>query len=462
MPEFQHRCQAVSTSRQNLPPCYNPVASTSHDVTLTWLQRYRLRAFLESSLWIVPVVGIALAVAVAPELRWLDTVTQWTFFGFGPEGARAALSGLVASVFTFVVFVFSILLVAVQIASANLSPRVIAVILAHPPVRVCLGLMAFTFMYGLAVLGRIETTVPQLPIAVAIVSSLASMVAFLYIIDHLGRLLRPVSVVSTVGRDGAHVIESIYPQPLAGSGEPAAPSAELPDEPPQQAIRCRTGGVVLAFDAAGLVALARAADAVIELVPQVGDFVAKGDALFAVHGGRGPIDEERLLQHIALGPERTTEQDPAFPFRIIVDIATKALSPAINDPTTAVLALDQLHHLLRNLGVRELDPGRVRDGIGRLRLVYRTPDWEDFVDLAVTEIRQFGAGSIQVARRLRAMLEDLLVAVPPARQAALREQLRLVHLSSERAFSDPEDRARAAHADSQGLGGHGRPGAPPG
>jgi uncharacterized membrane protein len=419
---------------------------------LTWLQRYRLRAFLASSLWIVPVLGMALALGVAPLLRRFDAATRWTFFGFGPEGARAVMAGLVASVFTFVVFVFSILLVAVQIASANLSPRVIAGILAHRPVRVCLGLMVFTFVYGLSVLGRIEATAPQLPVAVVVASSLASIVAFLYLIDHLGRRLRPVSVVSQVARDGARVIESIYPDLIGPSPEEAGRPA-LGDQAPRQLVRSRAGGVVLAFDVAGLVAMARAADGVIELVPQVGDFVATGDPLFRVLGGRGTVDEELLHQSIALGGERTIEQDPAFPFRIIVDIASKALSPAINDPTTAVLALDQLHHLLRSVGVRKLDTGLVRDRDGRPRLVYRTPDWEDFVALAVTEIRHFGASSIQVARRLRAMLQDLIRAVPAERRPLLEAELRRLQRAAERAFSDPEDRAQAGEGDSQGLGG---------
>jgi uncharacterized membrane protein len=420
---------------------------------LNWLQRYRRRTFLSSSLWIVPVLGIAVALVVAPVLRRLDAAVHWTIFGFGVEGARAVLAGLIASIFTFVVFVFSILLVAVQLASANLSPRVIAGILSHRPVRVSLGLMVFTFLYGLAVLGRIEDTVPQLPVAVVIASSLGSIVAFLYLIDHLGRGLRPVSVLSKVGRDGARVIASIYPQLLAEAREEAA-SPALAGQSPQQIVPCRSGGVVLAFDVTGLVAAARSADAVVELVPQVGDFVTKGDPLFRTYGGS--VDETFLRQHIALGAERTIEQDPAFSFRIIVDIASKALSPAINDPTTAVLALDQLHHLLRNVGMRRLDTGLVRDRDQNLRLVYRTPDWEDFVYLAATEIRQFGATSIQVARRLRAMLEDLVAALPQERRSPLREELRLLQRSLERAFTDPEDRARAERADSQGLGGRGR------
>ena len=127
-----------------------------------------------------------------------------------------------------------------------------------------------------------------------------------------------------------------------------------------------------------------------------------------------PPRRRALCHAVALGQERTPEQDPAFAFRIMVDIASKGLSPAINDPTTAVLAIDQIHNLLHAVGSRRLAHGRVRDESGRLRVVYRTPEWQDFVHLAVTEIRQFGGGSIQVARRLRAMLENLIQSLPEA------------------------------------------------
>ena len=147
------------------------------------------------------------------------------------------------------------------------------------------------------------------------------------------------------------------------------------------------------------------------------------------------------------------EQDPQFAFRIIVDVAAKALSPAINDPTTAVLALDQIHRLLRVVATRQLDTGRVHDRAGELRLAYRTPDWEDFVSLAITEIRHFGRDSIQVVRRLRAMLENLIEAVPPGRAAALRSELEILGRGVASDFRDPEDRLRAASADSLGVGG---------
>src|SRR5262249_5090172 len=158
--------------------------------------------------------------------------------------------------------------------------------------------------------------------------------------------------------------------------------------------------------------LARRADCVIEMVPQVGDFIAIGDPLLRLFQGGETLSEQELCQSVAVGQERTMQQDPALAFRILVDVASKGLSPAINDPTTAVLPIDQIHHLLRSVGVRRLDDERVRDKTGRLRLAYRTPDWADFVALAVTEIRQFGGSSIQIARRLRAMLENLIETLP--------------------------------------------------
>jgi len=204
---------------------------------------------------------------------------------------------------------------------------------------------------------------------------------------------------------------------------------------------------------AGLVELARRADCLIELVPQVGDFVTRGDPLFRLYGGGGAVTERQVQQSVAIGPERTMEQDPEFAFRIVVDIASKALSPAINDPTTAVLALDQIHRLLRTVAHRQLDTGRVNDGAGQLRLAYRTPDWDDFVSLSVTEIRHFGRESIQIVRRMRAMLEHMIDVVPPQRVALLRTELDLLSRGVDQDFRDPEDRTRAASADSLGVGG---------
>src|SRR4030095_8484850 len=179
-------------------------------------------------------------------------------------------------------------------------------------------------------------------------------------------------------------------------------------------------------------------DCLIELVPEVGQFIASGDPLFRVYRGNQKV-ENRLRNSVAVGAERTPEQDPLFAFRILVDIAAKALSPAINDPTTAVLAIDQIHHLLRDVGKRYLPEGREADRNGQLRLIYRTPNWEDFVMLGTTEIRHYGRDSIQVQRRLRAMLKDLVETLPAERAPLVEKELALLATSSKRTFQDLDD-----------------------
>ena len=399
--------------------------------------------------------ALVLAVPFSMTVRAVDEATRWRLLDYGPEGARALTAALTATSLTFIVFLFSALLIALQVASAQLSPRVIARGLRNQPTRVCLGLFVFTFLFGIAVGGRLESSVGQLRLLLVIVFNLLSIGAFLYLVAYLGDYLRPISVLTSVGRDGTVVIERVYPLRLSdrpgGTGEvdrrPAGTAA-------LEVEHTGDSGVVRAFDVHGLVGLAERGGCVIELVPQVGDFVAKGDALFRVYGAAAGLELRRLRESVALGPERTVEQDPAFAFRIIVDIGSKALSPAINDATTAVLAIDQLHHLLRKLGLRRLDTGVVRDRQGRMRLLYRTPDWEDFVWLAVTELRHHGAGQIQVMRRLRAMLENLIAGLPRERAEVLATELALVARAAMRSFPEPEDQARAAQPDSLGVGGH--------
>ena len=146
-----------------------------------------------------------------------------------------------------------------------------------------------------------------------------------------------------------------------------------------------------------------------------------------------------------------------FAFRILVDIGLKALSPAINDPTTAVLALDQVHRLLRVVGNRRLRGNTIRDQSGQPRVILHTPNWEDFVFISCIEIASCGAGSVQIARRLRAMIENLLDSLPPHRHLALEQQRARLDRMIVDLYPIPEDLALARMADSQGLGGSSRP-----
>jgi uncharacterized membrane protein len=437
-------------------PGQRSVAKVPEETPMTWMQRYRVRHYIANSIWIWPAVGMVVALAAVRFVHWLEGLLRWES-AFHPDAARAVLGTLAASMFTFIVFVSSALLVAVQLASAQLTPRIIAIVFRDPVTKLSLTVFVFTFTLSLAALVRVAASVPPLTAELAAFSCLLSLGVFLYLIDHVGKALRPSGALQSVARLGREVIENVYPRRLTGSTEAPPSTADFPSpgETPACVIANPHDGVVLAFDIRGLVALTESAGCVIEMVPQVGDLVAAGDPLFRVYGSGTLPPSRALCQSVAVGQERTLEQDPALVFRIMVDIASKGLSPAINDPTTAVLAIDQIQHLLRAVGTRCLDEGQVRDAAGRPRLVYRTPDWEDFVHLAVTEIRQFGRDSIQIIRRLRAMLENLIETLPPARVVLLREELSLLNRLAER-FSDPEDRALANVGDFQGVGG--RPG----
>jgi uncharacterized membrane protein len=419
---------------------------------MTWLQRYRIRHYFANSLWILPVLVMAGAMVSVRLLHWYEEAMKWESER-SPGTALALLGNLASSMFTFIVFVSSALLVAVQLASSLLTPRVIGIVYRDPITRLSLVVFVFTFTFALGVLVRVDETVPVLTEYVAAYGCLISLAMFLFLIDHVGKTLRPSGALRAVAYLGREVIAGVYPRQLADMSSKALSPTIVLDGEPTCTVLNRRDGVVLAFDIPGLVALAEHADCVIEMVPQVGDFIAIGDPLLRVYQGGANLPVNSLSQSVAVGQERTLEQDPTYAFRIIVDIASKGLSPAINDPTTAVLALDQIHHLLRDVGRRYLDDGQVCDKGGRLRLMYRTPDWEDFVQLAVTEIRQFGGTSIQIARRLRAMLENLIQTLPESRTALLRRELTLLHRSVERAFPEPEDRSLADVSDFQGVGG---------
>jgi uncharacterized membrane protein len=420
---------------------------------MTWLQRYRIRHYIQNSIWIFPVLSTVAAIAAVRLLHLIEKDLAWES-PVDPDTARAVLGTMASALFTAIVFVCSALLVAVQLASAALTPRIIALVFRDPAIKASLTMLVFAFTFSLAALIRIKETVPLLTTHVAGYGCLVCLAVFFYLIDHLGKALRPSGALRTIAWLGRRVIESVYPRPPVESpaGTPQE-VAEVLDGKPTATILNHKDGVVLAFDETGLLSLAQRADCVIEMVPQVGDHVAVGDPLFRVFRGGAMLPPESLCQSVAVGQERTLQQDPMLAFRMMVDIASKALSPAINDPTTAVLALDQIHHLLRKVSERYLDTGNVRDAAGRLRVVYRTPDWEDFVELAVTEIRHFGGESIQIARRLRAMLENLIQTLPEKRAARLRQELALLHRSADRFFAEPEDRALAAVGDFQGVGG---------
>lgn len=421
---------------------------------MNWNRLYALRSYLKSSLWVVPFIAIPLAVVVSRLLHGLDAWLGWSFLDFGAKGAQTLLEAFVTATLSFVVFTFGSLLVAIQVASAQMTPRIIATtLLRNDVVRYTVGLFIFTLMFSLSAQNKMENDAHQLVMLLAILLGILSFAAFFYLIDYASRLLRPISVLANVGDGGLAVIESVYSDPTPGPDTRAGKCLNF--GPPDRVIQHQgTSAIVLAANLKLLVTEAERSDGIVEFVPQVGDFVAVDEPLFNLYGGAQSLDEDMLRATVALGSERTMDQDPTFAFRIVVDIALKALSPAINDPTTGVLAIDQLHRMLRMVGRRHLRTDEILNESGQLRVVFRTPNWEDFVHLAFSEIRGCGSNNLQIVRRLRAMIENLVQTLPAHRHTALQQELGLLDREIERNFTYPEDLALAQIADAQGLGGH--------
>jgi uncharacterized membrane protein len=423
-----------------------------------WNRRYTIWSYLRSSLWIVPLlavvfeqVGIRFTSIIGNSLRWAPG------FSITVAEASGAMDTIQTLTISFLVFTFGSMLVAIQVASAQLTPRIIATMLLRDNmIRFTVGLFVFTLLLAVGTKSRLDDPLPAAMVTLAILAGLASIAAFLFLIDYTARLLRPTAICQRVAERGIAVIESVYPDAIE---HPYTPRQRLltPVEPARIVVHDGRSAVVLAINLKALVNLAKVADGVIELLPRVGDFVASGEPLFRLFGGATTLSDRVLQAQVAVGPERTIEQDSTFAFRVIVDIAIKALSQAINDPTTAVLALDQLHRLLRVVGRRHLHDDSVYDDRGELRLILPTPNWDEFVELVFSEIRLYGAPNFQVARRLYAMLDDLMAILPDTRRLALQRQLNVLNQTLERLHLLPDDLALARHPDRQGLGGSATP-----
>jgi uncharacterized membrane protein len=410
-------------------------------------------------MWVVPFIAVILVLALAPVIRVLDAWLNWRFFDFGVQGAQGLYQTVITLNLSFLVFTFGSLLVAIQIAGGQLTPRIIATtLLRDNVVRYTVGLFVFSLIFSVMALNRLETDkVSELVAFITSMLGLSTVMVFLFLIDYAARLLRPGTILARVANEGLGVIDAVYPELVGEDGDGASSPANLPESPRRVVTHAGRSDIVVAVDLNALMREARRARGLVEFVPHVGDFLATDEPLFVLHGGATAIDDQKLRDSVAFGPERTMEQDPLFSFRILADIGLKALSPAINDPTTGVLAIDQIHRLLRSVGRRQLRGEVLSDGLGNPRVIYRTPDWEDFVHIACTEIRHSGAGNMQVARRLRALLENLMVSLPAHRHRPLKDELGRLDQAIKTAYSIDADLALASVPDPQGLGGSDSP-----
>jgi uncharacterized membrane protein len=343
----------------------------------------------------------------------------------------------------------------VPMVIGTFSPRYMRLWYRDPLLKATLALLAGTLTFSFSLLRRIEPDfVPNAGVSAAGVLVVVSLMLFLFFFSRSMSRLRPVSVAALVARAGRAAFEqtrAVIERSDVGIERPG------PDIEPTQVVRFTQAGVIEAIDLNGLVGWAHARDAQLVLNHAVGDAVPIGGTLATVYGGDASSAAERELNGmIALGDERTIQQDPAFAIRIMVDIALMALSPAVNAPTTATQVLAHLGETLRVIGATDLERLAASVlGDDPPAVVLPLQRWEDYLTLGVTEIREYGASGIQVMRALRAMLEDLREDVRAEHRAAVEEELARLDSTLAANWGDSVDLDRAAVADRQGMGGPG-------
>jgi uncharacterized membrane protein len=416
---------------------------------------------VRTSLWLIPLLCVLAGVLIVAGTLWLDRRSGYTLVPQSvtgtPSDAQTTLSIFATAMASLTSLVLTVTLVVVQLAMGQFSPRIVAALLSDRFSQLAIGLFGATFVVAVLALrelrGSDTGTVPGLSVLVAHLLMVASLVMLILFVHHSGQTMRATGLIDLVGDRTRGLIESSFPEAPRPATAPDADPAVVPAREP---------GSVVRIDRAGLVAAARRADCVLELVPVVGDFVSGGAPLFRVHpgpgragNGAGPaarLRAEEIARLVLVGSERVHTEDPPYGLRKLVDVAERSIAQPFNDPTTTLQALHRLHDLLRQVAMRSLPAGEHRDEDGVVRLVERTLSWDGYVRLAFDEIRLAGVASPQVTRRLCAALLDLKSVAPPDRQPPLDRQLRLLTAAVHRAYEDEEDIAAALTPDAEGIG----------
>jgi len=419
---------------------------------MSWAARFQLRQHLRQSLWAVPLVGTAVGAALAGvDLALDDKITLPDAWTYSASTAGSLLSAVAAAMIGLIGLVVTIGVLVVQMATGTLSPRFMRLWYRDRLQKVVLASFTATFAFSFVLLREVGSgTVPNLGVTLAGLAVIVDLILLLLYLDRFVHALRPVAVAAAMADAGLAIVDEIQHAGTRNQPDTWSPAA---GDPVLQ-VRSRRTGAIQAIAAPSIVEYARAHELVCVLRYAVGDFVNRGGVLFEVHG-QAPPDAERHLQGlVALGHERTLEQDPAFAMRIIVDIAIRALSPAVNDPTTATQMINHLGALLAGVGAHDLSGlGMLLDRSGTLRLAVPTRTWDGYLELGLSEIRQYGAASPQVARRLRAMLRNLDATVLPVNQESVRRQIGLLDQAVVRGSHEGYDTELGLEEDRQGLGG---------
>ncbi|MEU5035806.1 DUF2254 domain-containing protein [Streptomyces rubiginosohelvolus] len=420
-----------------------------------------LREHLRDTFWFAPTMGFVCVFVLWFVATELDDAIVRLFqreeaydelgdlIGFSQD-TKTVVTTVSSAMMTFIGVVFSISLVAVQMASGQLTPRVVRIFVRSRISKLTMTVFLATFLVSLLVLSSYESeTDPRRVVSVPLVQSLLilvlvgmSLLLFVVYVSATLRLMQVGPVVDRIARDSFRVLGRM-PRGPQGDDEVGPETARVVYE--------GRAGVLRDVNTARLVRAARRQGVVLRVIPRIGDFVVPGTPMLAVHGGAVP-PRRRLRYAVSVSVERTLHQDLAFGLRQLADIALRALSTSVNDPTTAVQCLDRIVQFLAAVAHLPLGTVHHRDRAGRVRLVQDGPGWDDLVDLAFEEIRWCLAGSPQVSRRLMAGLDDLLLIVPEDRRKSLARHRELLVQTMERGVPVAADRAFALLPDRQGIG----------
>lgn len=416
------------------------------------------------SLWFLPTVLTACAVALAFGMVQIDRVfladrsteSDW-LFGAGVSGAREVLSVIAGTMITVTGVVFSITIVALQLASSQFTPRVLRTFTGDRGNQLVLGVFIATFTYALLVLRTVREApddsrpafVPAASVTVAIVLALVSIGCLIYYIDHAANSIRASVVIDRAANDALGLIDDLFP---ADTGHPADPQVpgDAPDGP-SFAVTTDGGGYLQAIHEPTLFGLGEGRAVTVRIDTAIGAYLLPGTVVATVWRRAATEAEDAQVRDgvrraLVLGPERTLQSDLELGIRQIADIAVRALSPGVNDPTTAMICIDRLAGALVTLAGREAPRTARTGGGGHVRVIFPAPRFEDLVEVAFAQIRHFGASDFVVAAHLARMLGEIARVAPPGRRSPLARQARLVVASAREQIAIPEDLAGVERA----------------
>ena len=422
---------------------------------------------LAGSLWFVPALIVAGAIGLAALMVELSARTDPEalarfprLFGAGAEGARSMLAAIAGSMITVAGVTFSITVLAVAQASSQYTPRILRNFMRDRANQVVLGGLAGIFVYCLVVLRTIRAGdelhfIPAIAVLLAVGLAVLGIGFLVFFIHHITETLEAGSILARIARETVRAVDRLFPQELG-----QRPVDDEPDTPPPavaaldsaawHALPAAATGYLQQVDGDGLLRYAEERGVVVRMERGIGEFAIEGMPLASITGAHATAEDARALNALfTLSSYRTVQQDAAFGIRQIVDIAVKALSPGVNDTTTAVSCVDHLGAVLVRLARRRVaEPYRMARG--EVRVLARGPTFESLVNEALDEIRQNASGNVSVLSRLLSVLESVVpVVTNPQRRTILLGHAELIRKTAERTITLEEDLAAVANGYSR-------------